>query len=47
MQVGETLNGVGESLLVDLGVLSPDAIADGAVGDGGKVEGHCRTPLYV
>jgi hypothetical protein len=32
MQVGEALNGIGEGLLVDLGVLRPDAVADGAVG---------------
>ena len=31
MQVGEPLNGIGEGLLVDLGVLRPDAVADGAV----------------
>ena len=37
MQVGEPLNGIGEGLLVDLGVFRPDAVADGAVGDGGKV----------
>jgi hypothetical protein len=28
MQVGEPLNGIGEGLLVDLGVLPPDAVAD-------------------
>ena len=28
MQVGEPLNGIGEGLLVDLGVFCPDAVAD-------------------
>ena len=36
MQVGEPLNGIGERLLVDLGVLRANAFADGAVGGGGK-----------
>ena len=36
MQVGEAFNGVGEGLLVDLGVMRPDTVADGAVGGGGK-----------
>ena len=36
VQVGEPLNGIGEGLLVDLGVLGFDAVADGAVGGGGK-----------
>ena len=38
VQVSEALHGVGEGLLVDLGVFRPDAVADGAVGDSGKVE---------
>jgi hypothetical protein len=33
MQVGEALDGIGERLLVDLGVLGAEAIADGAVGE--------------
>ena len=36
MQVGEPLDGIGEGLLVDLGVLGADAVADGAVGGGGE-----------
>ena len=40
MQVGQSLNRIGEGLLVDLRVVSPDAVADGAVGDGGKFETH-------
>src|SRR5665647_626861 len=32
MQVCEPLNGIGEGLLVDLGILRLDAVADGAVG---------------
>ena len=31
VQVGEPLHGIGEGLLVDLGVFRPDAVADGAV----------------
>ena len=42
MQVGEPLNGIGEGLLVDLGVFRTDPVADGAVADGGKVEIHGR-----
>ena len=37
MQVGEPLHGIGEGLLVDLGVFRPEAVADDAVGDGGKL----------
>ena len=37
MHIGEPLDGIGEGLLVDLGVLRPDAVADGAVGGGGEV----------
>ena len=40
MQVGEPLNGIGQGLFVDLGVLRPDAVADGAVGGGGEFEVH-------
>ena len=36
MDVGEALNGIGEGLLVDLGVVGADAIADGAVSDGSE-----------
>ena len=36
MQIGEPLDRIGERLLVDLGVLRPDAVADGAVGGGGE-----------
>jgi hypothetical protein len=28
VQVGEPLNGIGQGLLVDLGILRPDAVAD-------------------
>ena len=44
MQVGEPLNGIGEGLLVDLGVFRADAVADGAVVDGGEFEIHGATP---
>ena len=36
MQVGEALNGIGEGLLVDLGVLRPDPVANGAIGSPGE-----------
>jgi hypothetical protein len=46
MQVGEPLNGIGQRLLVDLGVLGVDAVADGAVGGGGERQlVHQFTPL--
>ena len=53
VQVGQALDRIGEGLLIDLGVFRPDAVADGAVGDGGKFQGHgvsskvtmLRTPL--
>ena len=38
MQIGEALNGIGEGLLVDLGVFRPDPVADDAVVDGGEFE---------
>ena len=38
MQVGEPLDGIGEGLLVDLGVFRADAVTDGAVSDSGKLE---------
>jgi hypothetical protein len=37
MQVGEPFNSIGAGLLVDLGVLRPETVADGAVGGGAKV----------
>jgi hypothetical protein len=36
MQVGKALNCIGQGLLVDLGILRLDAVADGAVGSGGE-----------
>ena len=47
VQVGEALDRVGEGLLVDLGVFGPDAVAEGAIGDGGKFEVHDATPTLV
>ena len=32
----EPLNGIGEGLLIDLGVLGAYAVADGAIVDGGE-----------
>jgi hypothetical protein len=45
MQVCEPLHGIGEGLLVDLGILRPDTVADSAVVDSGefKVHGVLRT----
>ncbi len=37
VQVGEALDRIGEGLLVDLGIFGSDAVAEGAVGDGGKM----------
>jgi len=36
MHIGESLNSICQGLFVDLGVLRPDAVADGAVGGGGE-----------
>jgi hypothetical protein len=47
MQVGEPLDDIGESLLVDLRVFGADAVADGAVVDGGEVETHGKTPTMA
>ena len=38
MQVGEPLDRIGQRLLVDLGVLRPNAVADRPVGGGGECE---------
>ena len=47
MQVGEALDGIGQGLLVDLRVVSFDAIAEGAIGDGGELENSWQTPTLV
>ena len=50
MQVGEPLDGIGEGLLVDLGVFGPDAVADDAVVDGGEVRDpsdYSKKPLMM
>ena len=44
MQVGQTLDRIGEGLFIDLGVFRPDPVPDGAVGNGGKFETHDATP---
>jgi len=41
VKVGQALNGIGEGLLIDLRVMGPDAVADGPVGAGGKLNSHC------
>ena len=38
MQIGQALDCVGEGLHVDLGVVGPDEVTEGAVGDSGKFE---------
>ena len=40
VQVGQALDRIGEGLFVDLGVLRTDPLTDGAVGNGGKFQGH-------
>ena len=42
MELGESLNGIGKGLLVDLWVLGAEAIADGSVGDTGEFEVQLR-----
>ena len=36
MQVGKALHGIGEGLLIDLGVLRPDPVANGALGSSAR-----------
>ena len=40
----EPLNGIGEGLLVDLGILGADTVADGAVTVAVTSEIHCKLP---
>ena len=47
MQVGEPLHGIGEGLLVDLGVFGADAVSNCAKYNAGKGEVHCKTPTPV
>src|SRR5262245_20291807 len=42
-QVRQTLDGIGQSLLVDVGVFGANAITDGTVGNGGKIETHANS----
>ena len=44
MQVGQSLDRIGQRLLVDLGVVRPDAVAQRAVGGGGEFEIHGKLP---
>ena len=37
-RVGQTLDRIGEGLLIDVGVFCADAVADGAIVYGGKFE---------
>ena len=45
MQVGQSLDCIGEGLFVDLRVFRPDPVTDGAVGDGGELETDDATPI--
>jgi hypothetical protein len=47
MQVGEPLNGIGKSALVDLRVFCPEAVADGPVADSGKFKRYIVTPGFL
>ena len=38
MQVGQSLDRIGEGLFIDLRVFRPDPVTDGAVGDGGELQ---------
>jgi len=40
VQIGQSLHGIGQGLVVDLRVFGLDAVADGAVGDSGEFETH-------
>ena len=44
VQVGQSLDRVGEGLLIDLRIFRPDPVTDGAVGDGGEFQTHDATP---
>ena len=38
MQIGQSLDRIGEGLLIDGGIFRSDAVAEGSVGYGGKLE---------
>ena len=40
MHVGQSLDRIGEGLFIDVGIFRPDPVADGAVANGGKFQGH-------
>ena len=44
VQVGQPLDRVGEGLFIDLRILRPDPVADGAVGDGGELKTYTQLP---
>ena len=44
MDVGQPLDRIGKGLFIDLRVLRADALADGAVCDGGKFQVHGLKP---
>ena len=47
VQVGQSLDCIGEGLFVDLGVSCADTVADGAVVDSGEFEIHYGTPVLL
>ena len=47
VQIGQALNGVGEGLLIYMGVLGANAVTDRLVGDGGKFQVHVESPTPV
>jgi hypothetical protein len=47
MQVGEPLHCIGQRLLVDLRVLRPNAVAQGAVGGGSEFDVNISTQYKI
>src|SRR5262245_14045045 len=47
VHVGQPLDGVGESLFIDLRVFRSDTVPDRAVGNSSKFEGHGPTPALM
>src|SRR5262249_55436946 len=44
-QIGQTLDRIGESLLINVGVCGPDAVTNGKIGEGSKLQIHNDTPV--
>ena len=47
VQIGQALDCVGEGLLVDLGIVSPDAVPNDLIAHGGKGDIYCKTLVLV